>query len=615
VEVIDGRRALTGWAAPGFDDTGWEAPIVLGRHPTPPFTHLQPQDVDLTFTCLDPVEVTELPAGTIADFGGVVPAVPVVGFERGEAGREVPMRAGYLRDADGSVSRSRGVQKTDLSWRYIQRDGSQTFEPFTYLGFRYLQLDHLGDSPRPSLCARVQHTDVGLKDAATFACADKTVTDVFRLCMRSALYSSQWQFLDTPTREKGQFLADAVNISAALMAGYGDRALTRKAIREFTSSRRRYWADGRINAVYPNGDGARDIPDFTELFPDWIYQYYMETGDLQTLAEAYPVAVGVGDYLLRHRGALDGLLTDVAGGAGDYAGGIVDWPPSMRYGYDMRVAARTTVNLLAVHAWQRICAACGALGRDPAEVGRFATAASRLTEAINRRLRREDGIYVDGLHRDGSRSTHASQIANAYALAFGVVPTSDADRVCEYVVDLGMQMGPMTAHRLLEALAAHGRTDVVVERLRDRMAHGWANILSRGATFTWETWDALDIDASLSHGWGATALMAIQRYVLGVAIVDAGAGRLRISPAARYLKWACGEIPSQRGRIRVGWQRTDRGVTMELVLPANVQAELHLQTGAVGPAPVMLASPGERANGRETRVIGGGRSLIELQLA
>jgi alpha-L-rhamnosidase len=58
-----------------------------------------------------------------------------------------------------------------------------------------------------------------------------------------------------------------VDISMATMAGYGERRLTRKAIREFVASQRRYWPDGRLNAVYPNGDGKRDIPDYTEMFP------------------------------------------------------------------------------------------------------------------------------------------------------------------------------------------------------------------------------------------------------------------------------------------------------------------------------------------------------------
>src|SRR5205085_9844157 len=139
-----------------------------------------------------------------------------------------------------------------------------------------------------AIAAVVQHTDVDRSLAATFDCSEPGVTAVFALAMRSALLSSQWQFLDTPTREKGQFLADAVNVSLALMGGHGDRALTRKAIAELVASGRRYWPDGRVNAVYPNGDGRRDIPDFTARLPGWVWEHFLQTGDLATLAVAHP---------------------------------------------------------------------------------------------------------------------------------------------------------------------------------------------------------------------------------------------------------------------------------------------------------------------------------------
>ena len=33
---------------------------------------------------------------------------------------------------------------------------------------------------------------------------------------------------------------------------------------EFARSQARYWLDGRLNAVYPTGQGKRDIPDYIE---------------------------------------------------------------------------------------------------------------------------------------------------------------------------------------------------------------------------------------------------------------------------------------------------------------------------------------------------------------
>ena len=50
------------------------------------------------------------------------------------------------------------------------------------------------------------------------------------------MYSSQETFLDTPTREKGQFTGDTVDISYANMAALGDRNATERAIREIVYS-------------------------------------------------------------------------------------------------------------------------------------------------------------------------------------------------------------------------------------------------------------------------------------------------------------------------------------------------------------------------------------------
>ena len=86
------------------------------------------------------------------------PPRPQVAFARGQPGRTVTMRAGYLLDPDGQVSTLHGTQGTNLSSTYIMRAGSQAFEAFTYFGFRYLQIDNpgqpLGRERRSSAMAR-----------------------------------------------------------------------------------------------------------------------------------------------------------------------------------------------------------------------------------------------------------------------------------------------------------------------------------------------------------------------------------------------------------------------------------------------------------------------------
>ncbi|MEW2353922.1 family 78 glycoside hydrolase catalytic domain [Spirillospora sp. NPDC029432] len=576
VEQIDGPAEQRGWDRPGFDASGWAPAQVAGAHPTPVFKKLQAQEAGLTYTNVRPKKVTRLASGAlVADFGTVIPAVPVVRFRDGEAGRHVDMDAGYVLAADGSVSRSKSDnQNTDLSYGYTQRDGDQTFRAFTYEGFRYFEIAPDAGVRPEDIGAVVQHTDVDLSRTARLRTSDSGVDAVFDLMRRSALYGSQTQFMDTPTREKGQFLGDSADVSLATMGAYAERRLSRQAIREFMASQARYWTDGRLNAVYPNGDGRRDIPDYTEMFPGWVWSYYEQSGDAATLAEAYPVMANVAGYVRRHIDSGTGLVTNLEGGSGQYRYGIIDWPATMRYGHDMDTAARTVINVLGVDVFNSAARTAEALGKKD-EAAALRREAVTLTEAINARLRRaSDGVYIDGLKADGSQSAHASQIANAYALAFGVAPAEGRSRVLDHVASLGMRMGPFTAHRLMAALA--DRPDDFVTRLTDREGHGWGNILARGGTFTWESWDAPETGQSHSHPWGATSLAEVQRTLLGVAVTAPAGSAIRVRPPATGLDRAAGTVPLQRGDVSVDWRRRGDALTLTVDVPVNVRAEVHV---------------------------------------
>ena len=111
----------------------------------------------------------------------------------------------------------------------------------------------------------------------------------------------------------------------------------------------------------------------------------------------------ISDYVARAIDPRTGLVTNLPGGGSDYLYGLVDWPPQMRYGYDMATVARTTENVLAVDVFRSVAAMGAALqpaggrARRPSRLG-----PQRVTNAIHAGLRRPDGVLVDGLEADGT---------------------------------------------------------------------------------------------------------------------------------------------------------------------------------------------------------------------
>lgn len=587
IEHLDARLVPNGWDNVGYDDAGWVAPIVLGPHPVAPFTHLTGQETRLTETTVEPVEILTAADGTpVIDFGVVIPARPEVVFDSGVAGRTVQMRAGYNLTETGRVATSTLLtQGTNMTFPYTQVDGPQEFSAFTHLGFRYLEIPGAGEEIElDDVSAVVVHTDTPAGREAEFDSSDATLDEVWDMMARSAIYSVQEAFVDTPTREKGQFLGDAANISYATMGAFGERDATQQALREFLNSGRRFWTTGndigRYNAVYPNGDGKRDIPDYSLMFVDWVWRYYQESGDRQLLAEAFPSILGTVDYVLRHipaEGPTAGLVTRLSGGSGQYLYGIVDWPEPGRFGYDMSAAARTTINAQSVDVLRDAAAMSQALGRPAEEAATLNQRADQLVERMNATLRRADGVYIDGLALDGTPSTHAGQHSTTYAIAHRVAPEADWPELAEYVEGLGMKQGPMTAHWILQALADAGRPDAVQDFLTNEDDLGWANILAQGGTFTWEAW-TLDPGSnfSQSHGWGAQAVVDIQQTILGVRTTTPGAATIEIAPPAAGPAEASGTVPTQRGLVDVQWRRVAGGVVLEVDVPVNVTARISL---------------------------------------
>ena len=239
------------------------------------------------------VSLTALASGAVvADFGKVYAAVPTVTFHHGTAGGLVAMHAGYLLDEPvtgqpftglpGQVSTTHGTQHTDMSYSYIQRGGTEEFHPFDYLGLPLLPDRRPGRDPgrRRRRGPHPAHRGARRRRGHLFASSSPVIDAVFELGRHSALFAAQEQLIDTPTREKGPWLWDGFNESLAAMVAFGEQNLTRKSLLEFAAVPGSLLGDDGVDQQdLPTGLGAEDINEYTEIYPEWVWQYWMRTGD------------------------------------------------------------------------------------------------------------------------------------------------------------------------------------------------------------------------------------------------------------------------------------------------------------------------------------------------
>ena len=606
-ENINGPAEPIGWDEPGYRALGWKPATVIGPHPTAPWTHLVSVRTRIVYEPVHTVSVTRIASGAlVADFGKIYAAIPSVTFRNGLRGRRVTMHAGDLLDRSGDVSTTTGTQHTNMSYSYIERGGGrETFRPFDYLGFRYLQIDDPGETlTTKDIVVLTRHDAVPDETAGTFASSNKTVDAVFELGRHSALFTMQEQFVDTPTREKGPWLGDGANESQTAMDAFGDTNLTRKDLLEFAQSQARYWPNGAINKIYPTALGAQEIPQATAYYPEWVWQYWIHTGDRALLAMLYPVVVNVSNFFWHNIGS-NGLVRNIPG--------PTDVP---------QFPTDTQLNLLADNVFNRVADMAGALGRPAAEVTKQRERAHALATAINAHLLLPAGYYTDGLDVAGSpvaandllctcSGAVSPQVNNALALQFGVVPAADVTTVTNYILSTPFDPPVVSAADVLDALRITGRDSDILHILTDASEPGWANILAQGGTFAWEMWNPQDKDVltpplaslygngdSRSHGFGSNVLVAIQQTMLGVIPTGPGYDSFDVTVPLHALSHAAGRVPTPAGTIEVAWSRpavATQPFIVDVTVPANTKAKVSIPAAALH----NVRESGMALNGRE----------------
>jgi alpha-L-rhamnosidase len=295
--------------------------------------------------------------------------------------------------------------------------------------------------------------------------------------------------------------------------------------------------------------------------PWTIWRAYGDTG---SAAKAYP---GVRRYLdARDRRAKDDL--DTGWSFGDW----VSPPP------------QTPNEVLGpiYHAWMHRLAAELAAG-----IGKTAEAAHhRARFATIRAAWRKANLDADGRCR-----TSDTQAAYACGLRAGVVePAEVAAHFVRSVERHGWHLntGFLGTYCLLPALSQIGRDDVAWRVLLKETYPGWLYTVLNGATTMWERWDSYSpqtgpVNIGNMNSYNHYAFGAVGEWmyanIAGIERTDDDIAfqRLVIRPVpGGCCKHARGEYRGVRGTVRSAWWIEHMTFRLEVEVPPNCTAEVHV---------------------------------------
>lgn len=556
VEDLDMRVWPEGWEKPGFDDSAWATPLVMQQD-----HRLAPQETPpLQLYRVDPVKSEEVRDGVYQyDFGK-----EIVGHTRvvvtGKDGDVISVRHGEELAKTGRV---RHAMRANCKYEedVTLADGKNTVEFYDYRAFRYVEIVNAPEEPEVWVLVRHHRFN---DDAAVLTSEDEDLVAIWNLCKQGVKMGSQGGFLDCPSREKGQYLGDAVITARSHLWLTGDPSLTRKAIHDFALSR---MIDPGIMAVAP-GSFMQEIAEYSLQFPLLLQAYYEHSGD-----EAFTrwmlenVVPGIFDYFKKFERE-DGL---VAGLNKPEKWTLVDWPENLRDDYAYAYADENKLPFAVLNAFYygayRTVAHLGeSLALDVSAHEAKATAIGKAFGAAFADTER--GLYVDAPGSD-----HASLHANAIPLYFGLTEGADAEAMLALIQEKGLACGVYIASYVIEGCFKAGRGDLAYALMTNDTEHSWKEMLRAGATACMEAWGPEQKwNTSWCHPWSSSPVYLFSRYVAGLQPAAPGWNNLTIAPAAiPDLPGFHLVVPHPKGQMQFRYH-PDRGY--QIALPPGVESNV-----------------------------------------
>jgi hypothetical protein len=243
-----------------------------------------------------------------------------------------------------------------------------------------------------------------------------------------------------------------------------------------------------------------------------------------------------------------------------------DWPQAERDGFDMLpINAETNAfHYRAVTLMGQIANAVG-IAED---VLWYRTRAGLIRNSFVEKLIDP----VTGLVLDGEGSTHSSLHANMTALAFGLVPEANRERVLDHLKSKGMACSVYGSQFLMESLYEACEADYALSLLTATNERSWAHMVyDVETTIALEAWDdRFKPNQDWNHAWGAAPASIIPRHLMGVRPLSPGFEQILVQPQPGSLEWAELTTPTIRGAVTVRLNQVPfQSLHLETVTPAN----------------------------------------------
>lgn len=454
--------------------------------------------------------------------------------------------------------------------RDARNTGPQAVLVPDYIGeiapFRYCQIECYTEEI--AVDDVVRHTVVYPFDyeAAHFSSEDPTLNAVWELCKYTIKATSALGIYIDGDRERIPYEADA------LINQLGHYTTDR----EYAMARR----SSEYLLQHPTWPTEWILQALIIAWNDYLY-----TGDARSIAANYDLLKSRTLHMLQQDNGLISTTMDKTVRTPEFRrsinfGGtvrdIVDWPHGSEEDGFVFTDYNCVVNAFHYRALQLLARMARLTGRND-EAVRFEDDCNRLYHAFNETFFDSEA----GTYRDGADTDHHSLHSAMFALSLGLVPEEHRDTVLDYIRSRGMACSVYGAQFLLDAVYNACDGDYALQLLTKRDSRSWYNMLTHGATITYEAWDdSFKPNQDWNHAWGAAPANIIPRRLVGVEPLAPACEVISIRPQTSSLCHVEATVPTIRGSVHVTIDNEPNRYCLHVTVPSNTTARIALPVAA-----------------------------------
>ncbi|KAB1438681.1 alpha-L-rhamnosidase [Candidatus Galacturonibacter soehngenii] len=520
-------------------------------------------------------EVSKLNGVTILDFGqnfaGIVEIDPQY-----IAGETLTIRHGEILNPNGSLY-TNNLRKAKATIIYHAGVEKKKYRPrFTYMGFRYMEISGVEyKSGMITAYAVYSH----MERTGNFNCANKLVQKLYE----NQVWGQKSNYVEVPTDcpqrdERMGYTGDGQVFALTGAYNFNTQDFWKNFLVDLRLGQKdnsEGYVCATVPATGPAGIGFMSMLGWgnaVTILPEMLYWQY---GDEETLLGQYNSMKLFVEAEIRKMGKKNLWIGPSLG----------DWlAPGKGIAWQAMHNGPIS-NAFIVHDLEVITKVAKRLGKQD-DALRYENQLEKTRKAYIRKYVRKDGQVA----RDYQS---AYIMALKYVIPKGELREKTLKKYVKNVKKKGIETGFFATQHFLSLLIEAGESKLAYDMLLQENCPGWMYQVLRGATTTWERWDALKPDGTVNeekmpgsgenmvsfnhYAFGSVGEFYYQ-YILGIRPMLPGYEKLHFEPYTdKRLGHVNGSYMSCKGEIKSEWFYEKNELLIRLTTP--VEAEIVLEDG------------------------------------